>query len=161
MKIAILSDIHDNIWNLKRVLKEIKEVEAIIFCGDMGSPASAKLLFSLNVPIYAVFGNVDGAHFEITNWVKDNAPHVKLFKVLGEIELGNRRIAFCHYPKFAKALAFTGKYDVVFCGHKHSPSVEKIGKTLLARPGEIMAFHGKCNFGIYDTEKNEMEIKEL
>lgn len=40
MKIAVLSDIHDNIWNLEKVLKQVKKkgCKAIIFCGDFVSP---------------------------------------------------------------------------------------------------------------------------
>jgi len=41
-------------------------------------------------------------------------------------------------------LASTGKYDAVFCGHTHKPSVEKIGKTLLANLGEVHGSQGKC-----------------
>ena len=131
------------------------------FCGDFCSPTSAKILFELKVPIYVVFGNVDGAQFEITDWAKDNAPHVKLFKVLGEVELGNRKIAFCHYPEFAVGLASTGKYDAVFFGHTHKSSVEKVGKTLLVNPGDVHGSRGKCSFGIYNTERNKIEIREV
>ena len=64
MKIAVLSDIHDNIWNLEKVLKQLKKLKpkAIIFCGDMCAPFTAALLGKASVPIYACLGNVDEDH---------------------------------------------------------------------------------------------------
>ncbi|MFW5874598.1 MAG: metallophosphoesterase family protein [bacterium] len=37
MKIAVMSDTHDNIWNVRRVLGIVKnsKAEAIIHCGDI------------------------------------------------------------------------------------------------------------------------------
>jgi uncharacterized protein len=37
MKIAVLSDIHDNIWVLETLLDEL-EADALIFCGDFCAP---------------------------------------------------------------------------------------------------------------------------
>ncbi len=164
MKIAVLSDIHDNVWNLDKVLDKLKKekVEAIIFCGDFCAPFTFKRLANREIPIYAVFGNVDGAQKEITQLALKNYKNVILEKDLLEIELNGRKIAICHNNKFAEGLAKTGKYDAVFHGHTHISKIEKIGKTLLANPGEIHGvITGKCTFGIYDTDKNEIEIKEV
>ena len=37
MKIAILSDVHDNIWKLETLLASL-EAQALIFCGDFCAP---------------------------------------------------------------------------------------------------------------------------
>ena len=37
------------------------------------------------------------------------------------IELGGRRIFLVHYPHYARALAATGDWDLVCCGHSHHP----------------------------------------
>lgn len=54
MNIAVLSDIHDNIWNLKKVLKQVKKekCEAILFCGDYCAPSVVKLIIELKLPAY-------------------------------------------------------------------------------------------------------------
>lgn len=124
MKIAILSDIHDNIWNLKKVLAVLKKegVKAIIFCGGFCSPVSVKILAGVKLPTYAVFGNADGAQFEMATWVKDNAPRVKLGKEMLEIKLGGRKLAVCHHFQLVKGLASAGSYDAVFCGHTQPKS---------------------------------------
>lgn len=163
MKIAILSDVHDNIWNLEKVLADLKKkkAKAIIFCGDFCAPASLKLLAGVKLPTYTVFGNVDGAQYEITNWVKDNAPHVKLGKEMLEVEFRGRKIAVCHYPQLAKGLASTRIYNAVFCGHEHKACQEKVGKCLLLNPGEVMGISGKCTYALYDTETNKAKIIEV
>ena len=67
MKIGIISDSHDNIWNLNRVLKELKtlKVESLIHCGDFSAPFVLKELDMLGIPVHGVFGNVDSDHFEM------------------------------------------------------------------------------------------------
>ena len=44
MKIGILSDIHDNIWNLRAALEGLGEADALICCGDLCSPFVVGLL---------------------------------------------------------------------------------------------------------------------
>lgn len=162
MKIAVLSDIHDNIWNLKKVLKCIKKekCKAILFCGDYCAYSAVKMIIELKLPTYAVFGNVDGAHYEITKLV-GNLSYYHQFKEMAEVELGGRKIALCHYPQLAEGLAHTGKYDAVFHGHTHKARQEKIGKALIANPGEVMGMKGKCSFGIYETKTNELKRIEF
>jgi putative phosphoesterase len=157
MKIAVLSDTHDNIWNLEKVLKRVKKekCKAIIFCGDYCASFIVKSIAKLKLPTYAVFGNIDGTHYEIASWLTENAPHYKQFRHLAEIELGKKKMAITHYPEFAEGLACTGKYDAVFHGQK------KVGKTLLANPGEILAAFSKCTFGVYDTKSGKFQIVEV
>ncbi len=66
MNIAVLSDTHDHIENLEKVLKEIKgKVKAIIFSGDMTAPFTAAKLGSLGLPVYACLGNTDSAKIKV------------------------------------------------------------------------------------------------
>jgi len=161
MKIAVLSDIHDNIWNLEEVLKRVKKekYQAIIFCGDFCAPFSAVMLAESKLPVYAVLGN----SYDVSNTLRATGDfnNFNLFSEMGEVELDKKRIALCHYPKLARGLAFTGEYDAVFYGHDHKTSSELINKTLLANPGEIMARYGKCTFGIYDTKLGRFKTREV
>jgi len=164
MRIAILSDIHDNVWNLEKVLNTLKseKVDAIIFCGDFCAPPTFRKLADFRLPLYAVFGNVDGAQKEITTLALKSYKNVTLEKDLLEVELDGKKIAVCHNNRFAEGLAKTEKYDAIFYGHTHVLKSERIGKTILANPGEIHSFSSsKCTFGIYDTAKNWIDIKEV
>lgn len=166
MKIAVLSDIHDNIWNLEKILKWVKKekCKAIIFCGDFCAPGTFKELAKTNIPLHAIFGNVDAA-FQLVALALTEFKHVKLYgykgEHFGEVELGKKKIAFCHEPKFAAGLACLGEYNAVFYGHTHRTKVERIGKTLLANPGEVMGMSGKCTFGTWDTVSGKFEIIEV
>lgn len=161
MKIAILSDIHDNIWNLEKVLERVKKekCQAIIFCGDFCAPFSAVMLAEARLPTHAILGN----SFDEYNTIKatKNFKNFNLFSEMGEVELDEKKIAFCHYPKLAKGLAFTGEYNAVFYGHDHKASSELINKVLLANPGGVMARYEKCTFGIYDTKSNKFQIVKV
>jgi uncharacterized protein len=60
MKIAIISDVHDNAHNLVQALEAIyeRDVEKIIFLGDFAGAAIANLLVSSKVPVFAIWGNI-------------------------------------------------------------------------------------------------------
>lgn len=163
MKIAILSDIHDNIWNLKKVINKINgKVEALIFCGDLVAPSTASLLAKADVPTYAVLGNNDEDHIGIQKMGGEKMTWFHLSQEYGELNLGGRKIAFHHYPRLGKLLAESGKYDAVFYGHNHIPKMEMVGKTLLLNPGPVCGFRKhkttKASLAIYNTKSNSAEI---
>jgi len=57
MKIAIISDIHDNAHNLVLALKKIYSygyIKKIIFLGDFVGAAIAGLLCSSTIPVFAI-----------------------------------------------------------------------------------------------------------
>ena len=63
MKISVISDIHDHIWNLQKALSmpELQATEAMLFCGDLCSPFVIHLLGRVySNPIHMVLGNNDG-----------------------------------------------------------------------------------------------------
>lgn len=167
MKIAVLSDIHDNIWNLEKVLADLKrrKAGAIIFCGDFCAPSVFKILAGTDIPVHAVFGNVDGAAFQITALALTRFKTATLYgyqgEHFGEVELGGKRLAFCHEPKFAQGLACLREYDAVFYGHTHEAYQEKVGRCLLLNPGEVMGKSGQCTYALYNTQTNAAEIIEV
>lgn len=163
MKIGIYSDIHDNISNLEKVLEYFKnnEIEYTFFCGDFCSPIPAKLIGNSGIITYCVFGNGDGDRFSIQNLATNNFQNLNLSNEYNVIELKNKRIAMTHYPFYADALARTGDYDLVFCGHTHEHKVELINKTWLINPGEVMGWKGDPTIAIYNFNENMAEIIHL
>ena len=166
MKIAVLSDIHDHIWNLKKVLDQIKgNVETIIFCGDMCAPFTAGILGKAGVSIYACLGNNDEDHIHMLQKGGDKFNWTALSEEFGQVTLDNKKIAFCHYPKLADLLSKTGEYDAVFFGHTHDAGLGNHGKTLILNPGAVCGIQkgesGSATFAIYDTASNDAEIIAL
>jgi hypothetical protein len=58
------------------------------------------------------------------------------------IELGGKRIFIVHYPHYAKAMALTGDWDIVCCGHSHKVETNTITnvngeQTACVNPGTV------------------------
>lgn len=166
MKVAILSDIHDNIWNLEKVLIFIKgKVESMIYCGDFCAPFIPPKLASLGIPVYACLGNNDEDQIGLLKQGGEMFNWTFLAEEYGQVELDGKKIAFCHYPKLGELLAKSGDYDVVFHGHTHNSVNETHGKTLLVNPGAVCGIQkgqpGIASYAIYDTKTNTAEIIQI
>ena len=173
MKIAIISDTHDNVPNLEKALAWMKEnkIEQLIFCGDLCAPSMIRevLVPNFSGQIHLVFGNVEDR--EQTPKVAGQFKNVKHYGDWGEFKIDppspnsfgetSKKIAFVHFPEEAKKLAQSGKYDFVFYGHTHKPWTEKIGKTEMLNPGTLAGMFNKATFAVWDTKTGEMELKIL
>ncbi|PIR93289.1 YfcE family phosphodiesterase [Candidatus Falkowbacteria bacterium CG10_big_fil_rev_8_21_14_0_10_43_10] len=163
MKIAIISDTHDNVPNLEKALAWMKEnnIEQLIFCGDLCAPSILKEVIAPNFPgaVHMVFGNVEDR--ELTPKVAGQFKNIKHYGDQGEMEIDGKKAAFAHYPELAKKLAETGKYDFVFYGHNHRAWTEKIGQTELLNPGTLAGMFAKATFAVWDTKTGELELKIL
>lgn len=163
MKIAILSDSHDHLENLEKVLERVREegAEAVLHCGDFCAPFILHELDALGVPVHGVFGNVDGDRHLMTRIALTELDHVELHGEVAEIELGGWRIGANHYPVLAEGLAASGRFDLVAYGHTHVAERRKVGDCWLVNPGEIMGRKGSVGFALADTEKGTVELVSL
>jgi hypothetical protein len=166
MKIAIISDIHDNFYNLILVLKKIKEdkdINKIIFLGDFINNGIAKILAGLDIPVHAVWGNNDGDKSTLTRTSLGSQSNMTIAdNVYDFLEIDNRKIFITHYPDLAKPMAKSGEFDAIFYGHNHIKNKERIGDCLVVNPGEVSGHkNSQISFAIYDTEKNDADIIDL
>jgi putative phosphoesterase len=163
MQVAVLSDIHDNIWKLETVLERINEIgtETLVCCGDFCAPFTLKQIADdFSGPVHCVFGNNDGDKWLLSR-IAAGADNVTLHGELAELTLGNQRIAVNHYPHIAQGLAASGRYDAVFFGHSHERYLAEVGDALLLNPGEVMGRFGLSTYAFYDTEIGRAIIHEL
>jgi putative phosphoesterase len=164
MKIAIVSDSHDNLPNIEKALAYINSqgAELLIHCGDVCAPATLQFIAErFNGPIHLCFGNVDGDRFNMTRLAYEELKNVKIHGEVGELGAGGKKIAFVHYPYMAKGLASEKKYDFVFYGHSHKPWQETIGKTKIVNPGNLANIFYKPTLAFYDTKTDKLELKIL
>lgn len=149
MKIAIVSDTHDNMANFKKAIDYIKKegIKLILHCGDIQSRET-----------------IDGAmeHFggEI-KFAKGNGDHGLEIPEKVELDLEDFKIGFCHFPAEAKKMAQSGFFDLVFYGHTHRAWDEKVNNTHMINPGELAGQFYKPTFAIYDTASEKLELKIL
>jgi uncharacterized protein len=157
MKIAIISDTHDNLATMKRTVGWIKseKIKLLIHCGDVSKKELLKeALDGFKGRIFLSKGNCDLGDFE-------NIPGLKLRENFGEIAVVGKKIAFSHYPDIASDLAKTGKYDIVFYGHTHKPWIASEGKTIIANPGNLAGVFYKASFAVYNTKTGKLDLKIL
>lgn len=160
MKLAIISDSHDNLPNLEKFLAwvNINKIEMIIHCGDLAAPSVIKkeLAPKFSGPIHFIHGNV--ADRELNEKVAGEFKNVTSHGDEGRLEIDGKKIAFCHYPKQAEDLAQTGRYDLVFYGHDHKPWEKYIGQTRLLNPGTLAGMFNKATFAVYDAKTGKAEL---
>jgi putative phosphoesterase len=164
MRVAVISDIHDNIWNLEKALRGIAQAGAhvLICCGDFCAPFSLKQIAeSFAGPIHVVFGNNDGDPLLLSRVAGQYGGRVTLHGLYVELELEGRQVAAIHYPEIARRIAQAGVFDLVLYGHDHKRHSEQVGHTLLANPGEVMGRWGAPTFALYDTETGAFQQIEI
>lgn len=157
MRIAILSDIHDNIWKLESLLAGL-EADVLLFCGDFCAPFTlAQIAEAFAGPIHVVFGNNDGDQLLLSR-VAARFGQVALHGDFADLTLDGRRVAITHYPEIGRALAQGGVYDLVCHGHSHEQVVDQAGGTVRVNPGEVMGRFGLSTYAVYDTTTGRAEI---
>ena len=164
MRIAVISDIHDNLWNLAVALDAIAGCDALICCGDLCSPFVVDQLAKFSKDVHIVFGNNDADLFRITSKAAKH-PHLHAYGELFQATFGGKRFAVNHFDYLAKPMAKSGDYDVVCFGHNHEFEIARQGSCVLINPGPIMGAKFSTGawedvsptFVIYETESDAAE----
>jgi len=160
MQIAIISDIHDNLENLKIALRWINDnkISNLICCGDVTNNETIKFLsdnFTEN--IYLVKGN--GILFN-EDKISD-FKNIKYFGKIGRFEIDKKYIGLCHEPFLRDEVLNLGKCDLIFYGHTHEPWEEKYRGVRTINPGTLGGVFLKATFAVWNTENNEINLKIL
>jgi putative phosphoesterase len=162
MRIAVMSDSHDNIWKLQNAIPHLAEADVVLHCGDIISPFMIVRLIkgAEGKPVHIVWGNNDGDK-RLLSEMAGGAENIHLHGDYALLDLDGIKVALNHYPKVARALAESGNYDLVCYGHDHRAHDEWVGKTLLLNPGEMMGMNSRSTIAVYDTEPKKVAYIEL
>jgi len=163
MLVAVMSDSHDNIWNLRKAVKIIKDRQAglLIHCGDFIAPFMLKELDVAGIPVHGVFGNNDGDQYMLTKMSLSMLNNITLHGVSGQVDTEGFTIGFTHYAEMGDGLVFAGNCRLVCFGHSHEHEIRKVGHVTLLNPGEIMGKEGSPGFCFVDTKTANIERVEL
>jgi putative phosphoesterase len=144
MKLCILSDSHDNRTLLAAAVNEAKRLgaEAVLHCGDVVAPGTLSVLQPHGLPVHVIYGNNMG---DIATLARIAAKPNSVIRFHGQdatLTLGGRRIFLVHYQHYGRAMALTGDYDLVCCGHEHRVAIEEVntitgGNCWLVNPGTV------------------------
>jgi putative phosphoesterase len=149
MKIAIVSDTHNNWINFKKAIDWINQekIQLILHCGDIQGQQ--------------IIDDANKNFLGEIKFVKGNGDFKLDLPEKMELELNDKKIAFSHFPDIAKKMAQSEKFDFVFYGHTHRPWDEKIGNCHMVNPGELAGQFYKPTFAVYDTSIGKLELKIL
>jgi putative phosphoesterase len=159
MRIAIFSDIHDNLWNLAPAVHAVAGADALICCGDLCSPFVIDELAKFGKDVHIVFGNNDADLYRITAKALKTG-RVRVHGELFETAFDGQRFAVNHFDYLARPMAKSGDYDIVCFGHNHELEIAREADCLLINPGPIMGAKFSTgawedvtpSFAVYETE---------
>ena len=144
MKICIVSDSHDRAEPLAAAIAKAQSLGAqtVIHCGDLIGANTLRTSLKHGIPLHVVHGNNVGDQMAMHRMMAKSGGLLTYHGHDAELELAGRRIFATHYPHYGRALACTGDYDLVCCGHSHvaeiiwQPNI-KGEQTLLVNPGSV------------------------
>ena len=168
MKICILSDSHDNRPLLEAAVRDAQATgaEAVLHCGDVVAPSTLEVLRPFNLPVHVIHGNNVGDSYMMGRIASQATNQTTYYGQDAGIELGGRRIFLVHYPHYAEAMATTGDWDLVCCGHDHTVDIRSIdniaGKsTWLVNPGTVGGIKAPATWVLGDLETMTFGVKQI
>jgi hypothetical protein len=157
MKVAIVSDSHDNVPLIRAAVRAFRDrgAEGLIHAGDFVAPFAVKSFLELDVPTVAVFGNCDGERRVISELLPDVTTGAR------RAELGGRTFTIVHSLEWLDPGDRDGA-DVVVHGHTHRAEIQTEDGQLVLNPGECAGWvTGRSTAVVLDTETMIPDLFEL
>ncbi len=168
MKLLIVSDTHDNLTKLERLISspDFTSSDVIIHLGDFVSPFTLKTIVETGKDVVGVFGNNDGDRAKMKEILPslEDQPILKVFR-------GVRFVMFHGFKSpeiteevitsFAKG---SGMKGVVLYGHTHKFRLARIGSSLVLNPGTLSGYlANKSTYGVIELTDSKLAgaIKDL
>ena len=158
MRIGIVSDTHNNLRNVARIVElfNAAAVDRVIHTGDITQAKTIDVFANLEAPMYGVFGNNDQERDTLVAAIQR---HGFVFREPPfELEWHDRRIIVVHDPlEFEGHLSST--HQLALHGHTHMYRHEHRDGSLLFNPGECAGHMAGYNaIGVLDLEDLSTEI---
>tara|TARA_S200000501_G_scaffold297299_1_gene283595 strand:- start:1110 stop:1601 length:492 start_codon:yes stop_codon:yes gene_type:complete len=157
MQIGIVSDTHNNLKNIDKIISLFNEerVSAVIHTGDIASARSLEKFSELKCKLVGVYGNNDRNEIglkevaEINNFLFREPPNL--------LTLDDRNLAIFHEPDLIDDFLMQNEnIDVVVHGHTHRYRKEIINGVLFFNPGECAGMkEGRNAIGILNLKSLE------
>ena len=168
MKICIVSDSHDRAEPLAQAVKDAKArgAEAVIHCGDLIGTQTLRGALAVGLPLHVIHGNNIGDTTSLARWARESAGKLQYHGPDARLELAGRRVFVVHYPEYGYAMACTGEWDLVCCGHSHVAGVEQVanvkgGKTWLVNPGTVAGLAAPATWALGDLAAMRFDLHTL
>jgi putative phosphoesterase len=168
MLVCILSDSHDNRRLLEHAVADAQArgAEAVLHCGDVVAPTTLRVLRRFALPVHVIHGNNTGDLYAMHKLSHEPDSQLRYHGQDAAIHLAGRTVFLVHYPHYAAAMALTGDYDIVCCGHDHRASVKRVsnikgGVTYLVNPGTVGGVGAPPTYVLSDLSLPEFSVYEV
>ena len=168
MKICIVSDSHDRADPLAQAVLASKALgaQAVIHCGDLIGAQTIKPALAAGLPVHAIHGNNLGDAQAMQFQSRKSAGQLQYYGAEAALELGGRNIVVVHYDHHGYAMACTGNWELVCCGHSHHAEARQVpnvkgGTTWLVNPGTVAGLSAPPTWILADLAAMSFEIKTL
>jgi len=168
MKICIVSDSHDRADALAQAVREAKALgaQAVVHCGDVIGTQTLRPALALGLPVHVIHGNNLGDVVSLSRWARDSGGQLQYHGPDARLELGGRRIFVVHYPEYGYAMACTGDWDLVCCGHSHVAGSEQVAnvkgsRTWLVNPGTVAGLAAPATWVLGDLAAMRFETHSM
>ena len=168
MKVCIVSDSHDRADALGQAVAEAKKLgaQAVIHCGDVIGTQTLRGALGAGLPMHVIHGNNLGDAVSLSRWARDSNGQLHYHGPDARLELGGRRIFVVHYPEYGYAMACTGDWDLVCCGHSHEAAMRQVanvkgGNTWLVNPGTVAGLAAPATWVLGELETLRFELHTL
>jgi hypothetical protein len=168
VKICIVSDSHDRADPLARAVEDAREAgaEAVIHCGDLIGTQTLRGALAAGLPLHLIHGNNIGDQISLARWVRERNGQLQYHGQDARLELAGRKVFAVHYPEYGHAMACTGDWDLVCCGHSHAAGVEQVrnvkgGSTWLVNPGTVAGLAAPATWILGDLAAMRFELHTL
>ena len=161
MLVGVVSDTHNNIKNIKKIISLFNEeqVDLVIHTGDISKASTLEVFSNLNSPLVGVFGNNDRIEeglkevCEVYNFNFQEPPL--------SLTLENKKVAVFHEPELIEGYIKDHQdIDLILHGHTHRYKEETVGGIIYFNPGESAgSMEGKSAIGLIDMYN--LKIKRI
>jgi uncharacterized protein len=168
VKICIVSDSHDRADPLAEAVRQAaaQGAQAVIHCGDLIGTQTLRGALDVGLPLHLIHGNNIGDQVSLARWVGERKGQLSYHGADARLELAGRRVFAVHYPEYAYAMACTGDWDLVCCGHSHVAGVQQVknmkgAQTWMVNPGTIAGLAAPATWILGDLEAMRFDLHTL
>lgn len=168
MKICIVSDSHDRSDPLAEAVRQgaAEGAAAVIHCGDIIGTQTLRAALSVGLSLHVIHGNNLGDPVSLGRWANESGGLLRYHGADARLDLNGRRIFVVHYPEYGYAMACTGEWDLVCCGHSHVAGVQRVGNvkdgtTWLVNPGTVAGLAAPSTWILGDLATMQFQLRTV
>ncbi len=166
MLVGVVSDSHDNIVNVRKAGRVLREegVDIVLHLGDIIAPFTLlELANSIDRPIKAIYGNNCGEKLGLERIA--SAINAEIWEPPHTLVLDGKRILMVHgfgspenTLEIVEALAESKRWDAILYGHTHIARLDYKRGVLILNPGEVGGWLSKPSIAVFETDTLKARI---